>query len=113
MLVFAEHTIPILSDAAMLLVASQVEMILTFFLSRNMRIARDRAWAQTVESRGKGQEFWQPYVEEWSVPPRVLVDTPWSRFAKKYLGGPLAVFFVKKGTAVCSAYHNLSQNNNI
>ncbi|KAF4563338.1 hypothetical protein EYR40_006939 [Pleurotus pulmonarius] len=84
------------SYAAMLFVASQVEMILTFFLSRNMRIARDRAWAQTVESRGKGPEFWQPYVEEWSVPPRVLVDTPWSRFAKKYLGGPLAAFFVKK-----------------
>ncbi|KAE9402694.1 hypothetical protein BT96DRAFT_1017440 [Gymnopus androsaceus JB14] len=34
------------------------------FSTRNIRIARDRAWNQTVLSRGKGESFWQPYVEE-------------------------------------------------
>ncbi|THH28668.1 hypothetical protein EUX98_g5513 [Antrodiella citrinella] len=46
-------------------------MILTFFLSRNLRIARDRAWDQTLQSRGKGPAFWKPYVEEWDHPPSV------------------------------------------
>jgi len=45
-----------------------------FFLSRNLRIARDRAWEQTITSRGKGSTFWKPYVEEWDVPPKVNVD---------------------------------------
>lgn len=44
-------------------------MILTFFLSRNLRIARDRAWEQTIVSRGKGPDFWKHYVEEWDSPP--------------------------------------------
>jgi len=59
------------SYAAVLLVGSQVTTIMRFFLSRNMAIARDRAWIYTVESRGKGPDFWQPYVEEWDQPPRV------------------------------------------
>ncbi|KAH7886408.1 hypothetical protein F5I97DRAFT_1809127 [Phlebopus sp. FC_14] len=54
-----------------LFLGAQVTSILTFFLSRNIRIARQRAWDQTVASRGKGPEFWQPYVEEWDVPPVV------------------------------------------
>ncbi|KAJ8457247.1 hypothetical protein ONZ45_g18385 [Pleurotus djamor] len=84
------------SYAAMVFLGEQITMILQFFMSRNMRIARDRAWAQTVESRGKGPEFWQPYVEEWSVPPQVTVDTLFQKFTKKYLSGPIGVFFVKK-----------------
>ena len=52
--------------------------IITFFLSRNIRIARQRAWDQTVASRGKGPDFWQPYVEEWDVPPTVD-ETPSGR----------------------------------
>jgi hypothetical protein len=55
----------------MLLVGSQATFILRFFLSRNIRIARERAWAYTVASRGKGSDFWQPYVEEWESPPQV------------------------------------------
>ncbi|KAI9566343.1 hypothetical protein HD554DRAFT_2025659 [Boletus coccyginus] len=56
---------------AILLLGTQVTFIITFFLSRNIRIARQRAWDQTVASRGKGPDFWQPYVEEWDVPPIV------------------------------------------
>ena len=52
-------------------IASQSTAILTFFLSRNIRIARDRVYEQTIVSRGKGPEFWKPYVEEWDVPPPV------------------------------------------
>ena len=53
--------------------SSQLTFILKFFLSRNLRIARERAWDHTVASRGKGPSFWQPYVEEWDVPPVVDV----------------------------------------
>ena len=56
-------------DAAVLLVGSQITYILPFFLSRNIHIACDRAWDQMVASRGKGPDFWQPYVEEWKNPP--------------------------------------------
>lgn len=56
---------------AILLLGTQITSIITFFLSRNIRIARQRAWDQTVASRGKGPDFWQPYVEEWNVPPTV------------------------------------------
>ncbi|KAF9225138.1 hypothetical protein BS17DRAFT_700116 [Gyrodon lividus] len=54
-----------------LFLGAQVTSIITFFLSRNIRIARQRAWDQTVASRGKGPDFWKPYVEEWDVPPVV------------------------------------------
>ncbi|KAI5998289.1 hypothetical protein EDD15DRAFT_2245036 [Pisolithus albus] len=57
-----------------ILIGTQITAILTFFLSRNIRIARRRAWDQTVASRGKGPDFWQPYVEEWQVPPVVEQD---------------------------------------
>ena len=62
------------SDAAVLLVGSQVTTVMRFFLRRNMSIARERAWMYTVESRGKGPEFWQPYVEEWEHPPSLHVN---------------------------------------
>jgi len=56
---------------AILLLGSQVTSIITFFLARNIGIARQRAWDQTVASRGKGPDFWQQYVEERDVPPVV------------------------------------------
>ncbi|THV07780.1 hypothetical protein K435DRAFT_708803 [Dendrothele bispora CBS 962.96] len=62
---FSVHTY-----AAALLVGSQVTYILRFFLARNINIARDRVWDQTVASRGKGPDFWRPYVEEWEHPPK-------------------------------------------
>ncbi|KAH8099886.1 hypothetical protein BXZ70DRAFT_941695 [Cristinia sonorae] len=63
--------------AALVLFSSQLTFILTFFLSRNLRIAKDRTWDYTLRSRGKGPEFWKPYVEEWDAPPRVTGDE-WS-----------------------------------
>jgi hypothetical protein len=66
-----QSTREFLSDVTILLLGAQVTTVITFFLSRNIRIARQRAWDQTVASRGKGADFWQPYVEEWEVPPAV------------------------------------------
>ncbi|KAJ3991897.1 hypothetical protein F5050DRAFT_1791706 [Lentinula boryana] len=77
--------------AAALLVGQQVTYILRFFLSRNIRIARDRAWNQTVASRGKGEDFWRPYVEEWDHPPKVVHSaTLW--YEKAFSGWFLFMF---------------------
>ena len=73
--------------------ASQVTYILRFFLSRNIRIARDRAWDQTVASRGKGPDFWQPYVEEWENPPSVSLNSKINQFVNRRFG----LFVVKRG----------------
>lgn len=81
--------------AAALLMGSQLTDILRFFLSRNIRIARDRAWAQTVASRGKGPDFWQPYVEEWEVPPKVDEEPAWERVVMKLSGG-LGLFVIRR-----------------
>jgi hypothetical protein len=81
-----------------MIVGSQVTYILRFFLSRNIRIARDRAWDQTVASRGKGPDFWQPYVEEWEHPPRLNVESKQNKFIEKRLGGWFGLFIVKRGT---------------
>ena len=60
-----------LSGATLVILSSQITFILNFFLSRNLRIAREHVWDQTIASRGKGPAFWQPYVEEWDLPPKV------------------------------------------
>jgi len=78
--------------AAVLIVSSQVTYILRFFLNRNIRIARDRAWDQTVDSRGKGPDFWQPYVEEWQNPPSVSLNNKMNQFVNKRFG----LFIVKR-----------------
>ncbi|CAE6437101.1 unnamed protein product [Rhizoctonia solani] len=49
--------------ATLLFLGDQLTGILNFFLSRNLRIAKDRAWDQTIASRGKGEDFWGGYVE--------------------------------------------------
>jgi len=90
----AQRTSP---DAALMIVGSQVTYILRFFLSRNIRIARDRAWDQTVASRGKGPGFWQPYVEEWEYPPRLDLDSKKHKFIQKWLGGWFGLFLIKRG----------------
>ncbi|KAG5651400.1 hypothetical protein H0H81_008758 [Sphagnurus paluster] len=82
-------------DAAVLLMGSQLTIILRFFLSRNIGIARDRAWAQTVASRGKGPDFWQPYVEEWEIPPKVKPGPAWERVVTKLSGG-LGLFVIRR-----------------
>ena len=78
----------------MIYVSQQVTFILRFFLSKNIRIARDRAWQHTVESRGKGPDFWQPYVEEWEVPPRVDSN---EGFLEKAMGSWLGPLVIKRG----------------
>ncbi|PPQ76580.1 hypothetical protein CVT26_012820 [Gymnopilus dilepis] len=82
--------------ATIMTVGSQVTYILRFFLSKNIRIARDRAWDQTVASRGKGPDFWRSYVEEWDNPPKLEVQTPWEKFVDKSLGGWFGLFIVKR-----------------
>ncbi|KAG7088851.1 hypothetical protein E1B28_012805 [Marasmius oreades] len=79
--------------AAILALSTQITFFLRFFLSRNIRIARDRVWDQTLLSRGKGPEFWKPYVEEWDNPPPVEVSEPW---VEKMFGGWFGLFVVKK-----------------
>jgi hypothetical protein len=83
-------------DAAVLFLGGQVTAILRFFLSRNIRIARDRVWAQTVASRGKGPKFWQPYVEEWDNPPN-LDEYKGRRKVEKWISSAIGRFIVQKG----------------
>ncbi|THH06833.1 hypothetical protein EW145_g3817 [Phellinidium pouzarii] len=71
--------------ATLLFVSNQVTHILRFFLSKNIRIARDRAWDQTMRSRGKGHEFWGPYIEEWAVPPHID-GWSWESWLGSYFG---------------------------
>ena len=80
------------ADAAALFVSSQVTWMLRFFLAKNLRIARERAWMQTVTSRGKGPDFWQSYVEEWENPPKIEKTRPMQRF----LSSPLGLSLVKR-----------------
>lgn len=57
--------------ATLVSLSSQMGGIVEFFLSKNIRIARDRAWDLTIASRGKNRDFWGPYIEEWQKPPKV------------------------------------------
>ncbi|KAJ7583357.1 hypothetical protein C8J56DRAFT_863949 [Mycena floridula] len=82
--------------AAFLLVGAQVTFILKFFLSRNIRIARDRVWDQTVKSRGYTGEFWQPYVEEWDNPPVVHPESRGQSFLTKMVGGYVGRMVIKR-----------------
>lgn len=63
--------------------SSQMGGIVEFFLSKNIHIARHRAWDLTVASRGKSKDFWGPYVEEWKKPPKVNETSRLERFFGK------------------------------
>ena len=63
-----------LSGATLVILSTQLTFILKFSLSRNLRIAREHVWDQTITSRGKGPAFWRPYVEEWDLPPKVNIN---------------------------------------
>jgi len=76
--------------AAVLLVGQQITYMLRFFLAKNIRIARDRAWNQTVLSRGKGDDFWKGYVEEWEEPPNEIKPAQW--YEKAFSGWFLLMF---------------------
>ncbi|WVQ82753.1 hypothetical protein IAT38_004885 [Cryptococcus sp. DSM 104549] len=54
----------------LLILLPQLSSILRFFVYKNLKLARSRAYALTVSSRGKPREFWsQRYIEEWAQPP--------------------------------------------
>lgn len=79
-------------------------MILYFFLARNIRIVRERAWMQTVQSRGKGPEFWKPYVEEWDVPPRP--QPGWG--IGYYMTGTVGRYIAKSASIAMTLGHSIS-----
>lgn len=80
------------ADATLFFLSSQVSAIIYFFLSRNIRVARERAYDQTIQSRGKGADWWCPYVEEWDNPPKVKnVKWGWSVF----MSGPVGRIVAK------------------
>ncbi|EAU92120.2 hypothetical protein CC1G_11405 [Coprinopsis cinerea okayama7 len=82
--------------AALLYAADQLTWILSFFISKNMRIARDRAWDYTIASRNKGDDFWQPYVEEWDNPPVVDVGGSFMERLSKKVGGKIGLNILKR-----------------
>lgn len=79
------------SVAALLVVGDQVNIILNFFLRRNVAIAKQRAWEHTVASRGKDPSFWKPYVEEWDHPP-VITKPGWDL----WFSGTAARFLIRR-----------------
>lgn len=81
----------------MIYMGHQLTTILQFFLSKNIKIARDRAWQHTVASRGKGPEWFQPYVEEWERPPHVGEDEMKGSFVERFAGGWIGKLVVKQG----------------
>jgi hypothetical protein len=82
-----------LSGATLIILSSQITFLFNFFLSRDLRIAREHAWGQTIASRGKGLSFWQPYIEEWGLPPTVEINQ-WMRLEKAK--SKLVRFAIKK-----------------
>jgi hypothetical protein len=55
--------------AAMMFVLGQCHTIMEFWMKKKLKVCRNRAYENTVASRGKAQEWWTPYVEEWEDPP--------------------------------------------
>lgn len=47
-----------ISDTHLLILLPQLSSILRFFIYKNLKIARSRAYALTVSSRRKPAEFW-------------------------------------------------------
>lgn len=56
-----------------------------FFIRKNLRIAKTRAYNLTVASRKKPAEFWsQGYIEEWAAPPVPTAEQKRAVGAKKH-----------------------------
>ncbi|KAF8671666.1 hypothetical protein RHS04_08196 [Rhizoctonia solani] len=87
--------------ATLLFLGDQITGIINFFLSRNLGIARDRAWDQTMTSRGKEESFWGGYVEvEWEKPPHVTTDPPkW----EKHVGNKVLRIVISKSFGFTAA----------
>ncbi|TYJ52735.1 hypothetical protein B9479_006669 [Cryptococcus floricola] len=63
-------TLDVVLYTHLLMLLPQLSSILRFFIYKNLKLARSRAYALTVSSRGKPREFWsQGYIEEWAQPP--------------------------------------------
>lgn len=61
---------PRCTDTTILFILPQLSYLLNYFIKRNLRLARSRAYDLTVRSRGKPDSFWgKGYVEEWEQPP--------------------------------------------
>jgi len=89
----------IFQDATVVFLATQASTIIYFFLARNLRIARTRAWEQTVASRRKGTDFFQPYVEEWDNPP-VVDEDRWAALAV-VRGRVMSLFLKRSASSEC------------
>ena len=58
------------TDTTVLFILPQLTSLIHYFVKRNLRLARARAWDLTVQSRNKPDEFWSKgYIEEWDQPP--------------------------------------------
>jgi len=86
------YKISLATYATVMFMSSQITGIIKFFLSRNLAVARKRAWDQVVASRGKAPDFWGPYVEEWSKPPSVTLGV---RNWEKWVGGWVVRFIIR------------------
>lgn len=49
---------PLSPDTHMIILLPQISSILRFFIYKNLKLARSRAYALTVASRDKPDEFW-------------------------------------------------------
>src|SRR6266478_5645066 len=94
-LTIVNHSL-LLLGATLIILSSQFTFLLNFFLSRNIRIAREHAWGQTIASRGKGPSFWQPYVEEWALPPTVEINQRMGVMGLEKAKSKLVRFAIKK-----------------
>ncbi|GAA5975380.1 hypothetical protein JCM10908_005144 [Rhodotorula pacifica] len=43
--------------------------LVEWMLARELKKSRNEVYERTVQSRGKADDWWQPYTEEWLVPP--------------------------------------------
>ncbi|KAG8920928.1 hypothetical protein FRC02_000563 [Tulasnella sp. 418] len=115
---FFGFEIPLATYATIIFMSSQVSSIIAFFLSKNIRLAKERAWNQVVISRGKAPDFWGPYVEEWEEPPRILPHSPkWGKWLGSWIGRlvvnqvviiPIKVFIPFAGLIISSAIKAVS-----
>lgn len=65
-------THPNVIDTTVLFILPQLTSLIHYFVKRNLRLARARAWDLTVQSRNKPDEFWSKgYTEEWDQPPTI------------------------------------------
>ncbi|BGP54617.1 hypothetical protein JCM8202v2_002204 [Rhodotorula sphaerocarpa] len=51
------------------LTLGQLSILVEWMLARELKKSRSEVYERTVESRGKPDDWWQPYTEEWAVPP--------------------------------------------